>query len=359
MYAYAVMEGETTIREIEVDVPAAEGHEVVLQVLHAGVCHSDVHLRLGYYALGSRGQMRLTDRGIPYPLVLGHEIVGVVQQVGPDTRGVAVGDVRLIYPWIGCGHCHRYEAGRDNLGLAGRALGVNRHGGYAESLRVPDEKYLLDITGIDPAAAAPLTYSGVTAFSAVNKMLPLPPSTPVVVIGAGGVGLTVIAVLVALGHQEICAVDVNEANLALARSIGASKTVVAGSHHAAADVMSVTGGPVEAVIDLVNSPQTVAIAFDILTKGGHLVQLELFDGEMVVPAALMPLKIVTLQGLRGNSSRAARPRRTREEGCAAAATDPAWRSRQGRRQPIAGPACSGRSPGSHRALGRATLIVAV
>ncbi len=63
-----------------------------------------------------------------------------------------------------------------------------RHGGYAERILVPDAKYLVDITGLDPSWAATMACSGLTAYSAANKVLPLPADEPIVVIGAGGVG---------------------------------------------------------------------------------------------------------------------------------------------------------------------------
>jgi alcohol dehydrogenase, propanol-preferring len=296
MHAYAVPLGSTTIEQIEIDLPEPTGTEVELTVQHSGVCHSDVHLRAGYYDLGARGQMRLTDRGIPYPLVLGHEIVGVVSKVGPDVLDVQVGDLRLVYPWIGCGDCHRCAAGLDNLCLSGRVVGVNNPGGYAESVRVPHERYLLDIDGLDARSAAALACSGVTAFSAVKKVLPLPPTTPVLVIGAGGVGLTAIAVLKALGHEAIVSVDVDAASLAVARELGAQSVVQSTGEGVRADVLEVTGGPVEAVIDLVNNADTAALAFDLLTKGGVLVQVGLFGGDFTVPTVLMPLKVLTLRG---------------------------------------------------------------
>lgn len=296
MHAFAVVEGDISIREIEVEVPEVVGREVVLRVLHSGVCHSDVHLRDGFYDMGGGDRMYLRDRGFTYPLVLGHEMVGVVESAGPDAA-VAVGDVRLVYPWIGCGECHRCATGNDNLCLTGRALGVNRHGGYAELVRVPDDKYLIEIEGIDPSVAATLACSGLTALAAVNKVLPLPPERPVVVIGAGGVGLSAVGMLNALGHKAICAVDINEANLELARNAGASTTVIAGGDNGAADVMSATLGPVEAVIDLVNNSGSAELAVAVSAKGGHLVQCGLFGGRLTIPTALMPLKALTLQGV--------------------------------------------------------------
>ena len=148
--AFVVAENSSTVTELELPTPQPTGSEVLLRVTQCGVCHTDTHLRDGGYDLGSRGKMRLADRGVTYPLVMGHEVVGVVEEVGPDAVGVNVGDVRLIYPWVGCGQCHQCEAGRDNYCAAGKNLGVARHGGYADRILVPDAKYLVDITGLDP-----------------------------------------------------------------------------------------------------------------------------------------------------------------------------------------------------------------
>src|SRR5690625_5172988 len=232
MHVYAVQPEDTTIHDLEVPTPKPAGKEVLLRVARAGVCHTDTHLREGGYDLGSAGMMSLKDRGIEYPVVMGHEVVGVVEAVGDDVETVQPGDQRLIYPWIGCGKCRECRAGRDNQCATGRNLGVARHGGYAEFILVPDEKYLADIEGLDPSWAATLACSGLTAYSAVDRIMPLDPHEPVVVIGAGGLGLTAIAVLRYRGHENICAVDVSEANLKLAQELGATHVVTSGEQAA-------------------------------------------------------------------------------------------------------------------------------
>jgi D-arabinose 1-dehydrogenase-like Zn-dependent alcohol dehydrogenase len=295
--AYAVLrEGDPSIGEVDLPAPPVTDHEVRLRVLQSGVCHSDVHLATGYHDLGTRGRVPLSSRGFTYPLVMGHEIVGVVEQVGPAVEGVGVGDVRLVYPWIGCGSCRRCAAGEDNLCATGRALGAHRPGGFAEAVLVPHERYLLDIAGLEPAAAATLACSGLTALAAVKKALPLPPDSPVVVVGVGGVGLTVVGALAALGHRAICAVDLDLDNLALARGLGATTTVQLTPGVTAADLLEQLDGPVEAVIDLVNSGATSSIATEIVVKGGLVVQVGLFGGELQLPTVLMPLRALTLRG---------------------------------------------------------------
>ncbi|WLP89106.1 arabinose dehydrogenase [Gordonia sp. NB41Y] len=296
MHAYAVLPDDTAIHDLDVPTPRPNGREVLLKVVRAGVCHTDTHLREGGYDLGSRGHMSMKDRGIAYPMVLGHEIVGVVEQIGPDVKDVAPGDKRLIYPWIGCGDCRVCLAGNDNRCAAGKNLGVARHGGYAEYVLVPDERFLVGIDGLDPSWAATLACSGLTAYSAVDKILPLEPDEPVVIFGAGGLGLTAIALLRARGHRNICVVDVAEANLVLAQEMGASGTVLSGSADSTPDIRAVAGGPASAVIDFVNNGVTATAGFDLVAKAGILVQVGLFGGEVVVPTALLSLRMVRIEG---------------------------------------------------------------
>ncbi|MGW0021958.1 alcohol dehydrogenase [Rhodococcus sp. NPDC003382] len=295
MHVFAVMPDDPTIHDLEVPTPDPEGKQVLLKVLRAGVCHTDTHLRAGGYDLGSRGKMSLKERGIEYPMVLGHEVVGVVEKVGDEVGSVQVGDVRLIYPWIGCGACRQCREGHDNRCAAGKNLGVARHGGYAESILVPDEKYLVDIDGLDPSWAATMACSGLTAYSAVDKILPLDPDEPVVIFGAGGLGLTAIAILRSRGHRNICAVDVADRNLESARAMGATNTFNPGTGDAAA-LREAIGAPAGAVVDFVNNGATATSAFEILVKGGIMVQVGLFGGEVTVPTALLALRMIRIEG---------------------------------------------------------------
>lgn len=297
MRAFAISEGgNTELSEMDVPTPTPQGTEVLLKVIRSGVCHTDTHLRAGYYDLGRRGHMQLADRGVPYPLVMGHEVVGVVKAAGPDASGVEIGSTRLVYPWLGCGECAACEDGRENACPRGRNIGVARPGGYADHLLVPHSRYLIDIDGLDPSWAATMACSGLTAYSAARKVLPLPTDAPVVVIGVGGVGLTAVATLSALGHKAICAVDMSEANLAAAQELGASLTVTADAQDLPGKVLAATGGPVDAVIDFVNNDQTAPAAFDMLAKGGRMVQVGLFGGEVTIPTALLALKMLTIEG---------------------------------------------------------------
>ena len=297
MRAWAVTEHGKPLQEIELPTPEPTGDQVLLEVTHAGVCHSDLHIWEGTYDMGSRGTLRMADRGMTLPLAMGHEIVGRVLRCGPGAEGhVRPGDHRIVFPWVGCGHCAWCVADEENMCSAGRSLGVYQNGGYATHVLATHWKHLVAFDGIEPGLAATYACSGITVYSAITKLLPMPPDEPIVLVGAGGLGLNAVAVLRALGHARICVVDVAEDKLAAARAQGATDTVLATDEGTTGRIIAACGGPVAAVIDLVNGTGTARFAFDALRKGGKLVQVGLFGGEMVVPLPLMPIRALTIQG---------------------------------------------------------------
>jgi alcohol dehydrogenase/propanol-preferring alcohol dehydrogenase len=298
MRAWAVVEAGKPLQEIELPTPEPTGRQVLLEVTHAGICHSDIHVWEGEWDLGTRGKMRLSERGVVLPLAMGHEIVGRVLRWGPEAegQGLAVGQAKLVFPWVGCGHCARCRAEEDNMCLQGKALGIFQNGGYATHVLVPEPRHLLDFGNLDPALAATYACSGVTVFSAINKIMPLEPDEPVVLVGAGGLGLSAIALLKAMGHRRIVSVDVTEEKLAHARQAGASDTLLATGEDVTKRLVALCGGAVGAVIDLVNGTATARFAFDALTKGGKLVQVGLFGGELTLPLPLMAMRALTVQG---------------------------------------------------------------
>ncbi|MGG5821803.1 alcohol dehydrogenase [Falsiroseomonas sp. HW251] len=298
MRAWAVVAAKQPLQEIELPTPEPTGKQVLLEVTHAGVCHSDIHIWEGEWDLGSRGKMRLTDRGVKLPLAMGHEVVGRVVKWGPEAegKGLAVGQTRIVFPWVGCGVCARCRAEEDNMCVQGKALGVFQNGGYATHILVPEPRHLVDPGDLDPALAATYACSGITVFSAINKVMPMDPDAPIVLIGAGGLGLQSIAVLKAMGHRNIVSVDVSAEKREAALDAGAAKVVDGGGEGVTARIIEACGGPVDAIIDLVNGSQTARVAFDALNKGGRLVQVGLFGGEFAVPLPVMAMRALTVQG---------------------------------------------------------------
>jgi len=296
MRAWAVVANGAPLQEIELPTPEPKGTEVLLEVTHCGVCHSDLHIWEGSYDIGGGRKISLKDRGVTLPLAMGHEIVGRVVKLGPGATGVKEGDRRIVFPWVGCGTCARCLAEEDNMCLTPRSIGVYQNGGYATHVLAPHPRHLIDLGTLDPAVAATYACSGVTVYSAIQKVMPLPPDEAIVVVGAGGLGLNAIAVLKALGHANIVVVDVSAEKRAAALAAGAAKTVDGNGESVARDIMAACGGPVIAIIDLVNGTASARFSFDALRKGGRLVQVGLFGGELMLPLPLMAIRALTVQG---------------------------------------------------------------
>ncbi len=296
MRAWAVVENGRDLQPLEMPTPEPKGTEVLLEVTHCGVCHSDLHIWEGYYDLGGGKRMSLKDRGVVLPLAMGHEIVGRVVKLGPEAAGVAVGDVRIVFPWLGCGHCDRCLAEEDNMCLVSRALGVFQNGGYGTHVIAPHARHLVDPGTLDPALAATYACSGITVYSAIRKLMPIAPDKPVVLVGAGGLGLNAIAVLKALGHRAIVVVDVGAEKRQAALNAGATAVVDASGEGVTDRILEACGGPAEAIIDLVNGTATAAFAFAALRKGGILVQVGLFGGELNLPLPMMAMRALTVRG---------------------------------------------------------------
>jgi alcohol dehydrogenase, propanol-preferring len=285
------------LEAVDVGTPEPTGTQVLLRVRAAGVCHSDLHIWEGGYDLGFGRRMSLKDRGIQVPLTLGHETAGEVVAVGPEARGaVRPGEMRLIYPWIGCGSCAVCVRGDENLCAKPRFLGVYCDGGYSDHITVPHPKYLIELDGLDPVSAAPYACSGVTTYGALQKLSDVYPAEPIVVIGAGGLGLMCLSILKALGGKGAVVVDIDERKRRAALECGALAAVDGKDPHAITEIARAAQGPVRGVVDLVGSPETAALGFDLLPKGGKLVIVGLFGGGAPWALPLIPIKAATIQG---------------------------------------------------------------
>lgn len=276
------------------ETPVPQGSEVLVQVGSCGLCHSDVHLQEGYFDLGN-GQKLDLSRGIAPPRVLGHEVAGTVVAVGPDATGVQVGDRRVVYPWIGCGSCATCQRGHEEQCNAARAIGLNRDGGFASHVLVPHARYLFDFGTLAEAQACTYACSGLTAWAALKKCAPLGPGDTLVIIGAGGVGLSGVRMAQpALGVQPVVA-EIDPAKWALAADAGASSCLDPTDSSATRAFMKATGGAA-AVIDFVGSADTFTWGLAALRKGGRLVTVGLFGGSAPVMPAMLPLRAVSIIG---------------------------------------------------------------
>jgi D-arabinose 1-dehydrogenase-like Zn-dependent alcohol dehydrogenase len=186
-------------------------------------------------------------------------------------------------------------AGEENMCLKPASLGVYCDGGYADHMTVPNPKYLLNLRGLDPVTAAPYACSGVTTYSALKKV-EADFKTPIVIIGAGGLGLMALSLLKAMGGKGAIVVDIDARKREAAEQAGALATVDGGAADALEQLAQKAGGPIRAVIDLVGNAKTTQLGFDCLSKGGKLVIVGLFGGGATWALPLIPIKAITIQG---------------------------------------------------------------
>jgi D-arabinose 1-dehydrogenase-like Zn-dependent alcohol dehydrogenase len=296
MLSYDVIEWGKPLWLNERETPKPKGTEVLVRLKFCGVCHSDVHIREGYFDMGGGKRLHMTERGMRLPATLGHEPIGTVIAAGPEAADVPFGADRLVYPWTGCGDCVRCREGLDNSCMAAKMIGIQRPGGYADHLIVPHSRYLIDVSGIDPVWAATLSCSGLSTYSAVSKLKPIPRAEWAAVMGAGGLGLSAIGMLRALGHEKIVAVDIDAAKLTIAETAGAAATLNCREKDAASKLKRITNGALYGAIDFVGSADTANLALGALRKGGKLILVGLFGGEIPLSIAGTILRAIMIQG---------------------------------------------------------------
>jgi D-arabinose 1-dehydrogenase-like Zn-dependent alcohol dehydrogenase len=284
------------LEEHELEEPAPpQGSEVLLKVSACGVCHSDVHLWQGFYDLGDGERIDIAAR-FPLPHTLGHEIVGDVVAVGPEGGRLAVGGRRLVHPWIGCGECEDCIDGNENLCPKPRFIGTHRAGGYAEYVKVPHPRYLLDAAAIPVEEACLYACSGLTSYAALKKVLPLDKRRRVLIIGAGGLGLMAISVARAMCENQIIVADIDPKKLEAARAAGADAVIDSGAEDAEREILEASGGGVGAAIDFVGAPATARFGLESLRRGGTLVVVGLFGGKLSISLPLLPMRAKRIVG---------------------------------------------------------------
>ena len=297
MLSYQVEAFGKPLAQVIRDTPVPQGSEVIVKIGSCGVCHSDVHLHDGYFDLGGDAKLDMT-RTVQPPRTLGHEIAGTVVAVGPDVKpeqGVKVGDRRVVFPWIGCGACSLCAAGNEHLCNKPAALGIHRDGGFADHVSVPHPKYLLDYGSLAEEQACTYACSGLTAWSALKQVAPLGPKDPLLIIGAGGVGLSGIRLARKLFETPPIVVELDKSKWDIAREAGAGEVIDPNADGALKALMKSTGG-VAAAIDFVGAGATFNFGFSALRKAGKLVCVGLFGGSTPIVPAMVSMKAVTVMG---------------------------------------------------------------
>ena len=176
MRSVRLIQPATSLEDRDIDYPEAAADEVIVEIHAAGICHSDAHYRAG------RGRVTL-------PLTLGHEIAGVVIEIGDDVTNVAVGDRVAAHYLVSCGTCAHCVRGGEQFCAHGEMFGKERDGGFAEWIVIPARNAVLIPQPIPFDEAAVMMCSTATVYHAL-RLASLQPGESVAVIGFGGLGIS-------------------------------------------------------------------------------------------------------------------------------------------------------------------------
>jgi D-arabinose 1-dehydrogenase-like Zn-dependent alcohol dehydrogenase len=259
--------------------------EVVVQVAACGVCGSDTFLQKG----GFDSTM---------PIIPGHEAAGLISRVGRDVVGIREGDPVAIYYIDHCGECALCRAGRVNMCLSVRRMGVDFDGAFASEVLVPARNVVPVEPTDDLAAVAVLTDAVATPYHGLVRVAKVSPGSLVVVFGIGGIGSNAVQIAAHLGC-DVIAVSRSEEKLSLARELGATMTVRSDDDVVEA-LRAVTGpkGP-DVVVQTVGSALVDQQAFASVGVGGKLVLIGASMDSFSLRATDLIWKESTIHGSRG------------------------------------------------------------
>jgi alcohol dehydrogenase len=258
--------------------PAPTPDGAVIQVEATGLCRSDWH---GWHGRDSDINQ--------LPHVPGHEFAGVVVAVGSEARRTAVGQ-QVTIPFVaGCGKCLECQRGNQQICDFQYQPGFTGWGSFAEfvAIRYADDNLVPLAANISSIAAAALGCRLATAYRAVATQGAVQPGQWVAVHGCGGVGLSAVMVIRALGARSI-AVDVREEPLALAKSLGAEVTLNAASvDDVPAAIQEITCRGTDVSLDALGNSATFANSIRSLRKGGRHVQVGILTQQDDIPASVL------------------------------------------------------------------------
>ena len=298
MDASRILKPKEALQIQETKTPTPSGSQVLLKVVSCGICHSDIHLWEGGYQGPGGSFLKTTDRGVKYPLTPGHEIAGIVEDLGEEGREkFNKNDKVIVYPWVGEGLCPACIQGEENLCDKPQSLGVYQDGGYAEYVLIPSYRYLVKVSDrIEMDVAATLPCSALTAYNAVRNAK-LEPYHNVVIVGAGGLGLMAIQLAKAISGSRIMALDLDNDKLNVAKKNGADVVLNLRKEDPIKGVMELTNNlGADSVIDFVNSTKSLETNMQFLRRRARLVLVGLFGGELKLNLITMPTKAFRLIG---------------------------------------------------------------
>jgi propanol-preferring alcohol dehydrogenase len=262
--------GESRLRLEEVPIPEPEADEVLVRVVGAGVCRSDIHVLDGHF-----------DDLVRRPVTLGHEIAGRVSSIGSQVHDLELGEPVVVGVGWGCGHCDSCVSGHEQLCPAGDEAGATLDGGFAEYVLVPHRRHVVALGDLDPLEATPYGCAALCSYAAAKRVRPhLSGGSTCVILGGGGLGQYGVQFVRLLSGASVIVVEPRTELGTTLEALGADHVLAPGPEVAQA-VLGLTGGRgVEAVVDLVGSDESLALAARIVGARGVVALLGLSGGQV-------------------------------------------------------------------------------
>lgn len=279
---------ERGLELLDVPKPAPGPADVLVRVTHAAICGTDLHI----YDWNAWAQETMT-----LPVVVGHEFVGVVDEVGDQVDDIVPGLRVAGEGHIVCGHCRNCRAGDGHLCRSTVGVGIQRDGGFAEYVVIPASNAYPVPDSVPDQVAAILDPLGNAVHTALSFALV---GEDVLITGAGPIGQMAAAVCRHAGARHIVITDVEEARLATAGRMGATRAVRAGpvSLRAAMDDLGMTEG-FDVALEMSGSPHALADVLGHTNHGAKVALLGLFDRPAEVDLNEAILKGLTIKGIYG------------------------------------------------------------
>ena len=253
----------------DVEIPSLQSDDVLIAVKAAGICHSDAHYRAG----------ALSDEKLP--VTLGHEISGVIEEVGTEVTNFNVGDRVCVHYLISCGECEYCLMEKAQFCTSVKMIGNSLNGGYAEYIAVPEKSVFILPEEIPFEPGAIMMCSSATSFHALCKAR-LKEGETVAVFGIGGLGMAAIQIAKSQGASEVYAVDINKEKLAQAEHFGSIK-VDASEVDPVNEILRLTNGKgVNVALELIGLPQTMGQAVRSLAVFGRAAIVGLSNNPMEI-----------------------------------------------------------------------------
>jgi threonine 3-dehydrogenase len=270
-------------------VPKPGVNDVLIKIKKTSICGTDVHINKWD---------QWASRTIKPPLIIGHEYVGTVADVGDGVEGFELGQLVTGEGHIVCGHCRNCLAGRRHLCPNTKGVGVNRDGAFADYVAIPQSNVWKVPAGMDLDVVSCFDPLGNAVHTALSFDLV---GEDVLITGAGPIGCMAIAVARAAGARKIVITDINDGRLELAKKMNPTRVVNVAKENLT-DVWHKELGMTEGFdvgLEMSGSPAALRQMIDNMVNGGRIALLGIMSGEVAIDWNKVVFKMLHIKGIYG------------------------------------------------------------